>query len=270
MNRNALVVADNAGHLYRRMSNAIARCHSIDDCKEIADQASAIAAYYKQIKDDESVRKFLEVKIRAWRRLAEIFSTVSEDGCGSVTVYINKIRAAFPDCPVNDSQIRNALKLGKVPSDFFEQNVEENNSVEAMIRSYSTMLDIQWRESPEGKEQRRIWRRQAQEQERRYAKEEKARAAAKELDDEDIQRLKIKRDEAFAEVGITLDRRDRENMHQVVFLIKKQIHEVLRQAAFDNRTTMQAILRSGLAMWFIANGYDVAMKDMDLPKMERR
>jgi hypothetical protein len=36
------------------------------------------------------------------------------------------------------------------------------------------------------------------------------------------------------EVGITLDRRDREQMHQIVFLLKKSIYEILRQAAFDS------------------------------------
>jgi hypothetical protein len=57
----------------------------------------------------------------------------------------------------------------------------------------------------------------------------------------------------------------REHMKQVVFLIKDSIHATLRQAAFDNHMTMQAILRAGLMMWFIAHGYNVPMSDMKLP-----
>ena len=45
--------------LYQRMQAAIRTCHVVDDCKEIADQATAIAAYYKQIKDNESLRNSL-------------------------------------------------------------------------------------------------------------------------------------------------------------------------------------------------------------------
>jgi hypothetical protein len=55
--KNELVPVGNGGApvLYQRMQAAIADCHSIDDCKRIATQASAIAAYYDQIQDDESV-----------------------------------------------------------------------------------------------------------------------------------------------------------------------------------------------------------------------
>ena len=80
-----------------------------------------------------------------------------------------------------------------------------------------------------------------------------------------MRRLKEAQDQAFSEVGITLDRRDRERMHQIVFLLKKKIYEILRRASFDNRQTMQSILRSGLMMWFIANGYDVSAEDLSLP-----
>ncbi len=58
--------------LYEKMQTAIAACHSFDEVKAIADQAAAIAAYHKQIRDDASMRRFLEIKLRAWRRIGEI------------------------------------------------------------------------------------------------------------------------------------------------------------------------------------------------------
>ena len=41
----------------------------------------------------------------------------------------------------------------------------------------------------------------------------------------------------------------------MVFLIKEEIHTLLRRAAFDHRITMQEVLRRGLKMWLVAQGY---------------
>lgn len=54
--RPALGSVDRPNQLYSRMQTAIDRCYSVDDCKTIADQANAIAAYFKQTKDDASLR----------------------------------------------------------------------------------------------------------------------------------------------------------------------------------------------------------------------
>jgi hypothetical protein len=64
------------------------------------------------------------------------------------------------------------------------------------------------------------------------------------------------------EVGLTLDRRDRTKMKEVVFLIKNEIHAIMRQAAFDQKITMQEILRRGLKMWLIAHDYDFPDDDV--------
>jgi hypothetical protein len=62
--------------------------------------------------------------------------------------------------------------------------------------------------------------------------------------------------QAMAEVGITLERKDRTHMKSVVFLIKDDVHAVMRKAAFDEKITMQEILRRGLKMWLIAHDYE--------------
>jgi hypothetical protein len=46
-----------------------------------------------------------------------------------------------------------------------------------------------------------------------------------------------------------------------VFLIKEPIHAVMRKAAFDHKITMQDILRRGLRMWLVENGYDFPEED---------
>jgi hypothetical protein len=296
--KNTLVPVGNGGApvLYQRMQAAIAECHSIDDCKNIATQAGAIAAYYDQIQDDESVRKFLQVKIRAWRRIGEILLSANIDrsecntglhGAFNKAEYIRRIRAAFKGHKdveeLNDGAFSQALKIAEMPDDFFARNAESCTSISALLRDFADIQRREWEASPEGQAQLKEWDRRnravmaAQHEEGRIRaaqqqKEDRARAAQQREEAErqrDARALVAARDIAFDEVGITLDRRDRERMHQIVFLLKKSIHKILRQAAFDNRMTMQAILRSGLMMWLVAHGYTVPADDMKLPQTRR-
>ena len=265
-----LVLSSNGGtvRLYEKMQAAIAACHTLDDCKAIADQAAAIGAYYDQIKDDASMRQYIEIKLRAWRRIGEILREVDVSDCESLAARNRKIRAAFKgDTAVDemtDAFIQQAVKIADLPSDFFERNVDKGLSNHALLYAYGQMKREEWEASPEGQaeikqraerydEQMRREHAQAIERNRETTEEERA-----------LQALKKARKEAIAEVGVTLERRDRETMRETVFLLREPVHEALRRAAFDHRMTMQAILRAGLAMWFIANGYDVPMSKRDL------
>lgn len=283
---NELAIIDSgpsAPRLYERMQSAIAECHSIDDCKTIADHAVAIAAYHKQIKDDESVRKFIQIKLRAWRRIGELLSTVDRSDCGdNVAAQIRKIMAAFKGNEaveeLSDSAIREALRLAALPADFFERNVADHRNCHTLCFAYERLQRERWEASPAG--QKELKRREkerkeleAAQAERRAEKEahDAQQAAAAEIQQRTLLALQAAHQEAISEVGVTLDRRDRERMREVVFLIKDSVHEALRQAAFDKRMTMQAVLRAGLAMWFIAHGYDVPLSELDLrPKPGQR
>jgi len=298
---NELVTVHSASPaLYDRMQHAIAECYSIDDCKNMATEAAAIAAYYKQIKDDESVRKFLQVKIRAWRRIGEILASANIDKATCYTPhkgrganvfnfseYVRRIRVAFEGRTeveqLSDQGIRQALKIAELPSEFFDKNVGKHASIDSLLDSFAALQRKEWEMSPEGQaklkelnELQEIRKQQEiiQQQEELQRKEKESAILQECLnqrakEDADLKILKAERDKAFDEVGITLERRDREQMQQIVFLLKKSIHEILRQAAFDNHTTMQSILRSGLMMWFIAHGYNVPTDDMKLPQRKR-
>ena len=276
--KNELVpVHGKVNALYRRMQTAVAECYSIDDCREIANQANAIAAYYSQIKDNESVRKFLQVKLRAWRRISEILTgSADRSGCNTVADYIRKIKRKFDgrkdieDLP--DHAFRQAIKLAEVPADFFEKTVMKSDNINDIVGAFASFKHRLWSESAEGKAE--LKRREAEMVRNRehYAEQEQARQAEEAAKQAKLAERQSKfaefekiQEEAFKEVGITLDRRYRKDMKQVVFLIKDSIYETLRQAAFDNRITMQSILRSGLIMWFIAHGYKIGpIEDMHL------
>jgi hypothetical protein len=273
---NELAIVDSGPstpRLYERMQIAIAECQSVDDCKTIADHAVAIAAYHKQIKDDETVRKFFQIKLRAWRRIGELLTaTVDRTGCGdNLAAYMRRIRAAFRGNEavhnLTEGSMREAIRIASLPADFFERNVSEYRNISSIVFAYERLQREQWLRTPEGKKELKLRAEELKRWEENKAQKEK-KAAENAVEDEDRQRtllaLQAAHQEAINEVGITLERHDRERMREVVFLIKDAIHEALRQAAFDQRTTMQAVLRAGLAMWFVAYGYDVPLSEMDL------
>jgi hypothetical protein len=254
--------------LYQRMQAAIRTCHTVDDCKEIADQATAIAAYYKQIKDDSSLKKFLEIKLRAWRRIGELLFTVDDSDCETRAAYIRKIKKAMPELDLHESAIRQALQIANVSDEFFEQHAGKSHTIYTIVTAYERDEHQRWLATPEGQK----WQKEQRErEERESAPPTPEQVARKEAADARFEHkfkeawaLRELRDEALREVGITLERHDRENMRSIVFLLKNSIHEVLRQAAFDHHTTMQAILRDGLSMWLRAHGYAVTIEEMDL------
>lgn len=281
--------SDKTIQLYERMRAAIVACEAIDEVQSVAHQAQAIAAYYKQIKDDETERKFLQIKIRAWRRIGEAFiERINLIDCVTVADQVRAVRKSFADDKtveeMSDSRINEALRIAHLPEDFFEQNIARYRSADMMLRDYKAQQEAEYWASPEGQAQRKRdneWF-QLRDTHREAVEADQAPQRAK-LEEEAAQRAdqfraeardfadyKEVRDQAFKEVGITFDRRDRERMQETVFLLKDRVHQVLRKAAFEKQITMQEILRQGLAMWFIANGYDVLLDEMDLRPRKKR
>jgi hypothetical protein len=146
---------------YRTMCAAIFACANVDDCAKIADEAVAVAAYYSQIRDTETVNKLYEVKLRAWRRIAELFSKVdlAEIEKMDVPKYkieelkVKKIRSHFTDQAVGDmrdGRILEILKLGKLSTSDFEFAIS-GAAADGMVTTISALL----RYSPEAQEKRK-------------------------------------------------------------------------------------------------------------------
>lgn len=283
MSQDLVTIERKPVDLYQRMQTAIARCYSIDEYKEIAKQASAIAAYYEQIKDDETVRKFLQIKLRAWRRIGQILLSVDVSDCvnplnnePSVAGQMRKLRDVFANDPavteMKDTELRNALNVAALPEDFFETQSDKHASIYSLMNAFSRYERERWEASPEGQAELKAQEKRRQAQEagdakviKDYETQRAEREARKEETDEEVrERMARGVREAIEEVGVTLTRKDRARMREVVFLIRDTLHAELRQAAFDHHMTMQAVLRSGLAMWFAAHGYNVSIGDLDL------
>jgi uncharacterized protein YjiS (DUF1127 family) len=254
----SLAIVDKAAEqhlvLYRRMSIAIDTCHRVDECKDIADKAVALAAYYKQIKDTTTVQLFYEIRLRAWRRMGRVFSDVDTSRCETVAAKIKTIRKAHADDPtlqnIGDSRLREILDLMSISDDEFDRAISHElntgsirdllSHVPGRFPAYPTPTPSEVAKRPKPDVRRDGW----------------VEAANRNLSE-----LLEASEEALKDVGLTLLRKDRASMKQVVFLIKEPIHAVMRKAAFDHKITMQDILRRGLRMWLVENGYDFPEED---------
>ena len=248
---NNLVLTNAERHLalYKGMCRAIGACHRVDECKDIADKSVALAAYYKQIKDDETVRKFNEVKLRAWRRIGELFSVVNLSGCLTQTAKAQKIRDNFDEAVVDefsDVKIMEILKLTTLSTADFEFALKHitsggitnllRHTPEAVAQTETNHAEIEkWqrayeKEMAKPENQQKALERLKQSRKEQRQREKQLRQDSKQLAirQRHERELQVASKTALAEVGITLERKDRARMKQVVFLIKEEVHTVMR------------------------------------------
>jgi len=139
-------------------------------------------------------------------------------------------------------------------------------TIDTIVGAYNGFLRDEELRTPEGQAraaevERQIQEREKKLEERKEQEEEdrKREEAERLVKQAELASLERAQNEALEEVGFTMERHDRQEMKSVVFLIKEELHAILRQAAFDNHITMQEVLRRGMLMWFTAHGYDVVV-----------
>ena len=262
------VAVDTSKHLqaYHAMSTAIAACLRIDECKDIVEKSSAMAAYHEQIRDTETERMFYQVKLRAWRRIGELLSAVDTSDCETQKIKIQKIRDSFDEAVISefsDSRIYTLLNLMTVPEASFEIALKKvtRGGIDHLMRltpEHAAKVKAWEAQQQENlrEQQRRLASPEHKKKMREEAKKQRQEAEQQQMEQRNVNELLAASATALKEVGITLDRKDRIRMKSVVFLIRDEVHAVMRQAAFDQKITMQEVLRRGLKMWLIAHDYD--------------
>lgn len=65
---------------YESAKNALTQCMALDECKDWADKAAALASYAKQANDDELMKMATRIRDRAIRRAGELLQQI--DGRG--------------------------------------------------------------------------------------------------------------------------------------------------------------------------------------------
>ena len=112
---------------YEAAKTALANCASIDECKDWADKAEALASYAKQA-DDDTLRKHADrIQARAIRRCGELLKQFNgrgnnqhEDGEGALPTQ----KQAASDAGISEHQRKTAVRVANVPAETFERHVE--------------------------------------------------------------------------------------------------------------------------------------------------
>jgi hypothetical protein len=128
LSRNALArVAPN----YEAMRTAIAACEKVDEIANLADQAVAAQAYYRQSQDVDNEMQASRIRVRAERRLGEILRAMAERGERATRQTARSTSAGKVDAPtleqlgIPQGRAARAMQLADVPNEQFEAALAE-------------------------------------------------------------------------------------------------------------------------------------------------
>jgi hypothetical protein len=118
---------------YERAKEALATCQRIDECKDWADKAAALASYAKQADDDSLQKCALRIQSRAIRRCGELLETFRSPGArtdreprGGAPMRLTQRQAAAEAGMSKDQEVQ-AVRVAKLPEDVFEASVENDD-----------------------------------------------------------------------------------------------------------------------------------------------
>lgn len=112
---------------YEQAKIALASCERIDECKDWADKAEALASYAKMA-DDDSLRQLADrIQARAVRRMGELLKTFNNERArtdlddGAVTQ-----RSAAENAGISERQRVTAVRVANIPQDQFDSAIERD------------------------------------------------------------------------------------------------------------------------------------------------
>lgn len=119
---------------YEAAKAALAECSAIDECKEWADKAAALASYAKQADDDQLEKMAMRIRARAIRRAGEILKQI-EPATGLHNSPTTKEAGNHPLCSRADvareagmspHQQKTAIRVASIPAPDFDRQVESD------------------------------------------------------------------------------------------------------------------------------------------------
>ena len=134
MNQMVPITAANARlpQTYESAKVALANCANVDECKDWADKAAALASYAKQAEDGDLMKMATRIRDRAIRRAGELLKQV--DGQGARTDKLSEgantkftQNEAAREAGMSKHQQVTAVRVASVPAEEFERQVESDN-----------------------------------------------------------------------------------------------------------------------------------------------
>jgi AraC-like DNA-binding protein len=113
--------------IYSEARNALAKCARIDECKNWADRAAALASYAKQADDEQLLNNAKRVKARAIDRMGELAEEIPPaknqyDAAERARTGADPSRIQVAaNVGISPRQLKTALQVHAVPRDEFER-----------------------------------------------------------------------------------------------------------------------------------------------------
>lgn len=130
MNAPALIPQSEARlpQAYEAAKSALANCESVDECKDWADKAAALASYAKQADDEDLMKRAMRIRARAIRRCGELLKQFDASGRKGKAVDLPTIsqREAAVEAGLSQHQTKQAVRVANVPSETFDSEVESH------------------------------------------------------------------------------------------------------------------------------------------------
>lgn len=134
MNQIATISPANARlpHTYESAKVALANCVNVDECKDWADKAAALASYAKQANDDELMKQATRIRDRAIRRAGELLKQIEPNKGGRPPETREGDHPSFSrkeaasDAGFSSHQAKQAVRVANVPERDFERQVESD------------------------------------------------------------------------------------------------------------------------------------------------
>ncbi len=116
---------------YVAAKQALAECDRVDECKDMADKAAALASYAKQAEDDELMNYAKRIRARATRRCGELlkqFDAREQTQFGGVaTDTAVSQREVAEQAGLSKRQQVTAVRVASVPEEQFEALIEADS-----------------------------------------------------------------------------------------------------------------------------------------------
>jgi hypothetical protein len=118
---------------YEAAKRALSECSEVDECKDWADKAAALASYARQAEDDQLERMAQRIRARATRRAGELLKQIEpgktgpkpELSMGGHTQFTREDAAR--EAGMSKHQQVQAVRIASIPEDDFEAQVESPN-----------------------------------------------------------------------------------------------------------------------------------------------
>jgi len=116
---------------YEAAKYALAQCNKIDECKEWADKAQALASYARQSEDKEMETTAMRIRARAIKRCGELLKEIEKkqgvrtDKLGSASVpKLETRKSTAAEAGMSERQAKTAIRVANVPQETFDDQVE--------------------------------------------------------------------------------------------------------------------------------------------------